>query len=195
MLIDGCDSLLDVGCGGNSPIAGFNTEIRYSVGVDVHIESIEKSKDKGIHTDYVQSNILEIGELFPPSSFDCVTLLEVIEHLPQMEGERLLKQCEIIAKYRVIVSTPNGFVPQDPEPNNPFMAHVSGWSSRYFRDRGYEVKGMAGCKHLRGKLMLPRWRPYFIFERISLLTESWFINHSDHAYQILCSKDVSNSDL
>jgi hypothetical protein len=194
VLKDGCDSLLDVGCGSSSPIAGFASEIKYRVGVDAHLGSIEISGDKGIHSEYVMSDILEIGEKFSPSSFDCVTLLEVIEHLPREAGEKLLKQCERLAKGRVIVSTPNGFVPQDPTPNNPFQEHVSGWSAMDFRSRGYEVLGMAGWKHFRGQLMRPRWRPHFLFERISLLTEAWFINRSDYAFQILCSKDVSKGD-
>lgn len=194
VLDGGCNSLLDVGCGERSPVVRFAAEINYRVGVDAHLQSVEKSRNAGIHSEYVVKDIREIGESFQARSFDCVTLLEVIEHLPRADGERLLEQCERIARLKVVVSTPNGFVLQNPEPNNPFQEHLSGWSTGDFRSRGYEVTGVAGWKLLRGPLMRPKWRPHFIFRRLSLITESWFEKRPDHAFQILCVKALSPSD-
>ena len=194
VLDGGCNSLLDVGCGENSPVSRFAAEISYRVGVDAHLQSIEKSRIAGIHSEYVVKDILEIGESFQTCSFDCVTLLEVIEHLPRAEGERLLEQCERIARLKVVVSTPNGFVLQHPEPDNPFQEHLSGWSAEDFRSRGYEVTGVAGWKCFRGSLMRPKWRPHSIFGRLSLITEAWFEDRPDQAFQILCVKELSQSD-
>ena len=115
VLQGGCDSLLDVGCGERSPVAGFAGEIRFRVGVDSHLASIERSRIAGIHSDYVVANVLAIGDNFPARSFDCVMLLEVIEHLTRADGEKLLEQCERIARLKVVVSTPNGFVAQPPQ--------------------------------------------------------------------------------
>lgn len=122
-----------------------------------------------------------------------MTLLEVIEHFSREDGERILKQCEQIVRLEVVISTPNEFVAQYPELDNPFMEHISGWSEDDFLGRGCQVTGIAGWKHLRGVLMRPKWRPHFVFKRISLLTESWFERRPRHAYQILCVKDVSKS--
>ena len=152
VLAGGCDSLLDVGCGECSPVAHFASEVRYRVGVDTHLPSIERSRIAGIHSDYVVANIREIGEIFPARSFDCVTPLEVIEHLSRAEGEKILEQCERIARVKVVVSTPNGFVLQPPTVDNPFQEHISGWTAEEFRGRGYEVIGTAGWKHLRGAI-------------------------------------------
>jgi hypothetical protein len=190
VLDGGCDSLLDVGCGRLSPVAGFASEIRYRVGVDAHLPSVERSRIAGIHSEYVVANLLEIGEKFLAKSFDCVTLLEVIEHFPRADGEKLLEQCERIARVKVVVSTPNGFVPQLPEPDNPFQEHISGWTVEDFRSRGYEVTGTAGWKAFRGPLMRPRWRPHAFFLRLSLRTESWFEKRPNHAFQILCVKKI-----
>ena len=160
LVLDGrCESLLDVGCGANSPIGNFAAQIPRRVGVDTHLPSIDQSRNAGIHSEYVISNVLEIGEKFAVDSFDCVTLLEVIEHLPREAGEQLLAQCERIARLRVVVSCPNGFLFQPPTPDNPFQEHISGWSAEDFRSRGYEVTGVAGWKPLRGPLMRPKWRP------------------------------------
>ena len=191
VLDGGCDSLLDVGCGEKSPIGNFAAEIRYRVGVDKHLPSIERSRSAAIHSEYVVADVLEIGSRFPARSFDCVTLLEVVEHLPRAEGEKLLEQCERIARVKVVVSTPNGFVFQPPTSDNAFQAHVSGWTAEDFRGRGYEVTGIAGWKQLRGPLMRPRWRPHGIFRRLSLVTEAWFEDHPSQAFQLLCVKKVA----
>jgi 2-polyprenyl-3-methyl-5-hydroxy-6-metoxy-1,4-benzoquinol methylase len=190
VLDGGCDSLLDVGCGERSPIAFFAEDIQYRVGVDAHSPSIERSRIAGIHSDYVLANVLEIGAKFAPVSFDCITLLEVIEHLSRADGEKLLDQCERIARKKVIVSTPNGFVPQLSEPDNPLQEHLSGWTAEEFRNRGYEVTGIAGWKPFRGPLMRPRWRPHAFFGRLSLLTEAWAEKRPDRAFQILCVKQL-----
>jgi hypothetical protein len=120
-----------------------------------------------------------------------VTLLEVVEHLPRADGEKLLEQCERIARTKVVVSTPNGFVSQSATPDNPFQEHVSGWTAEDFVSRGYEVTGIAGWKQLRGPLMRPRWRPHAIFRRLSLVTEAWFKKRPGQAFQLLCVKKVS----
>lgn len=193
LVFDGeCASVLDVGCGERSPLSFFASEIAYRVGVDAHEPSIEKSRAENIHSEYVISNVSEIGNKFAPGSFDCVLLLEVIEHLPRDMGASLLAQCERIARKRVVVSTPNGFVEQPPIFGNPFQEHLSGWTPSDFTERGYEVTGIAGWKSLRGPLMRPRWRPHALFTRISLLTEPWFENRPDGAFQILCVKTIAD---
>jgi hypothetical protein len=193
VLDEDCDSLLDVGCGENSPIGKFGSEIRYRVGVDTHPPSIERSRSAGIHSDYVVASVLDIGSRFAPRSFDCVTLLEVIEHLPHEDGGKLLDQCERIARRKVVVSTPNGFLFQAATPDNPFQEHVSGWTVDDFVSRGYEVTGIAGWKPLRGPLMRPSWRPHAIFRRLSLVTEPWFESRPRQAFQLLCVKKISGA--
>ena len=57
-VVGNCDSLLDVGCGEESPIHLFSSELKYSVGVDSHQPSIDRSRAAGIHTEYRRMNIL-----------------------------------------------------------------------------------------------------------------------------------------
>jgi len=180
-------SLLDVGCGASSPVQGFADLVPKRVGVDGHEPSLAESKRRGIHTECVQANLLEIEARFGPRSFDCVTLLEVIEHFPREQGLELLGQCERIARKAVVLSTPNGFVPQSGTEDNPMMAHVSGWTVDDFRSRGYEVIGTAGWKPLRGELMQPRTPQWFTL-RLSLVTQRFFEARPRHAYQLLCVK-------
>lgn len=186
-----CESLLDIGCGERSPIVGFSKSIRHTTGVDSHLPSIERSKAEGIHTDYVQMNIADIGSRFEPRSFDCVVALDVIEHFEKEDGLRLLDAMERIARKKVVLFTPNGFVAQPPTPDNPHQLHRSGWTASEMRARGYEVVGIGGWHPLRGAYALPRIHPYWLTERLSLLTERFFESRPEHAFQILCTKRIS----
>ncbi len=188
-IVGHCETLLDVGCGENSPVHKFAREVTYAVGVDSHQPSIDKSRAASIHSDYRCTNILEIGKEFAPRSFDCVIALDVIEHLTKEDGRRLLDAMESIARRRVVIFTPNGFLPQPATPDNPHQIHVSGWTPDEMRARGYRVIGVGGWRPLRGPYALPRW-PRFLTERLSLLTERVLEARPGHALQILCVKDI-----
>lgn len=188
-IVGHCETLLDVGCGESSPVRQFTREVKYSVGVDSHQPSIDRSRAAFIHTDYRCRNILEIGKEFAPRSFDCVIALDVIEHLTKEDGLRLLDAMESIARRRVVIFTPNGFLPQPAEADNPHQLHVSGWTPDAMRARGYRVIGVGGWRPLRGPYALPR-RPKFLTERLSLLTERFLETRPERALQILCVKDV-----
>jgi hypothetical protein len=190
ILDDGCQSLLDVGCGERSPIFRFSKAIPRTTGVDSHLPSIEKSNAEGIHTDYVQMNIAEIGSRFAARSFDCVVALDVIEHFEKDDGLRLLDAMETIAAKKVVVFTPNGFLAQRATPDNPHQLHNSGWTAAEMRSRGYEVRGIGGWRPLRGAYALPRIHPFWLTERLSLLTERFFESRPDQAFQLLCTKRI-----
>jgi hypothetical protein len=185
-----CQSLLDVGCGESSPVQHFAAEIPRRIGVDAHAPSIDTSRRRGIHTEYRVMDVMAVGEEFPPRSIDCVVTLDVIEHLEKADGLRFLEQLEAVASKRVVVFTPNGFVPQPAEPGNEWQLHRSGWSAAEMRARGYRIIGVGGWRPLRGPYAQPKWWPKFFWERLALLTERYFESRPDRAYQILCVKDI-----
>jgi SAM-dependent methyltransferase len=186
-----CQSLLDIGCGERSPIFRFSKSIPHTTGVDSHLPSIERSKAEGIHTEYVQMNIADIGNRFEPRSFDCVMALDVIEHFEKEAGLRLLEAMERIARKKVVLFTPNGFVAQPATTDNPHQLHRSGWTASEMRARGYEMLGIGGWRPLRGAYALPRIHPFWLTERLSLLTERYFESRPEQAFQILCTKRIS----
>lgn len=126
--VDGCKTLLDVGCGSSSPIKSFSDKM-FSVGVDIFGEAIEKSKRRGIHDEYYKIDALNIEDKFEDNSFDCVLASDLIEHLTKERGEGLIEIMEKIAKKKVIIFTPNGFLKQEKD-NNPFQEHKSGWDAK-----------------------------------------------------------------
>lgn len=184
-----CESLLDVGCGFNSPVQRLAPRPQKLVGVDGFAEVIEQSRAKGIHDDYRNMSILEIGTAFAPGSFDVVLACDVIEHLTKEDGFKLLEQMEKIARKRTIIFTPNGFLPQGEEFGNPYQRHISGWTADEMTARGYQVVGINGLRPLRGEMAQVRWRPHRLWLIVSLLTQLFTRDRPAWAFQILCVKE------
>jgi SAM-dependent methyltransferase len=146
----GADEVLDVGCGANSPIGQFERRPRHAVGVDIFEASIEKSRAAGIHDEYVIADVLTMDRLFAADSFDVCLALDLIEHLERQDAIELLLAMERIARQRVVVLTPNGFLEQDEYDGNAWQRHRSGWSTSVLRDLGFRVYGLHGLRGLRG---------------------------------------------
>jgi SAM-dependent methyltransferase len=192
-LVGTCDSVLDIGCGSRSPLHGFSHLIPHTVGVDGHPASIERSRAQGIHREYHCMELLDAGQRFGPKSFDAVIALDVIEHFEKQDGFRLLEMMESMARKRVIIFTPNGFLPQDEWDSNVHQVHRSGWEVYDFELRGYRVTGMSGWKPLRGDYALPRIRPLLLGSRLSILTEPFATRFPRYAFQLLAIRDMEAS--
>jgi len=184
-------SLLDVGCGINTPIAHVSRRPLKLIGVDGFQPSIDESRKNNKHDDYVLSDLLNIGSHFDTKSFECVVALDVIEHFSKENGFKLLESMEQLASKRVIVFTPNGFLAQDEHSGNVLQKHVSGWSVEEMEQRGYQVIGINGWKPLLGEFSLPRFWPKPIWTVISRLTQPIVRNRPRSAFQILCIKEMS----
>lgn len=189
--IGNTDSLLDVGCGINSPVMHLSKRPKHLIGVDGFQPSIDESRRRNVHDDYVCSDLLDIDKHFTENSFECVMALDVIEHFPKEKGFELLEKMEKLASKRVVVFTTNGFQPQDEHSGNVLQKHVSGWSVEEMQQRGYDVVGINGWKPLLGEFALPRFRPKSFWTVISRLTQYLVRNRPESAFQILCIKYLS----
>jgi len=185
-----CKSLLDVGCGNNSPIKHFSHKL-YTVGVDAYLPSIEKSKNLRIHNDYLNIDVMDIGEKINPKSFDCVLASDLIEHLTKENGLKLIKMMEEIATKKVIIFTPNGFLPQGEYDNNPWQIHHSGWEVEEMQDLGYKIIGINGWKSLRGEYAIIKFKPMLLWTLFSDITQLYVRNKPKYAFQILCVKELN----
>jgi SAM-dependent methyltransferase len=180
--------VLDLGCGKNSPIQ-YCKKVRFSVGVDIDKKAILESKEKGIHNSYIIKDIKK-GLNFKKRSFDCVLLLDVIEHLPKRNGFKLLDLAKQIAKKKIIVYTPNGFMKQleGLEKSSIYQKHLSGWSYDEMKKLGFsKIYGINGWKYLNNiKFKIVK---YFLQDLSSFL----FIFIPKYSFQILCIKHIENS--
>lgn len=188
-LLKDCDSVLDLGCGSSSPLRLVERK-KLLVGVDGHSESLKKSKAKKIHDSYFKMDVLSVGSKFKKNSFDAVIALDLIEHLKKKDGFRLLAMMEKIAAKRVVVLTPNGFIPQHNEAND-LQEHLSGWSVKDFRSRGYVVLGKYGWKTLRGEEAELKYRPKAFWGLLSELTHFLYTKKNpEYAFSLLCYKEI-----
>jgi 2-polyprenyl-3-methyl-5-hydroxy-6-metoxy-1,4-benzoquinol methylase len=186
-----CRAILDLGCGRSSPIEALSKNV-YSVGVEIFKPAILQSKEKRIHKDYI---LAEMNNLcFRPKSFDAVLALDVLEHLKKAEGLHLIKSMEKIARNKVVIFTPNGFVPQAEYDKNVFQMHLSGWTVNELKRMGYKVNGINGLKILRKEKAELRFRPATLFGRLADISQKLTYHFPHIAFQLLCVKLLRQND-
>lgn len=191
-LIGDADSLLDVGCGSASPVYLATRRIPHSVGVDGYAPALEQSRAQGLHRDYRHLDVMTIGDAFKPRSFDVVVCSEVIEHVSKDDGYRLMISLERLARKRVIIATPNGFVPQAAHDGNRLQEHLSGWRVWDFEDRGYRVLGFGGWRPMKGAYADPKWWPKPFWWRVSMLTDPLLERWPEQSFQLVAVKEVAS---
>ena len=126
-ILSDCNSILDVGCGRSSPLKFISADLL--VGVDVYRKDLEAAKKYKTHDEYVVANAGKLREFFKPDQFDACVVLDVIEHFTKEDGLRFLHNLETIARIKVIVFTPNGFLPQSRHEEGDYQEHLSGWET------------------------------------------------------------------
>jgi len=192
-IIPACRSVLDLGCGPASPIRLFSAKLAYTLGVDDFVPSLEESRKKSIHTDYLKGDVLGAIRKMEDRSFDCVLALDVIEHLEKIEGRELIKEIERVAGKKAIIYTPNGFLKQKAIQGNDRQIHLSGWGSDEMKKLGYRIFGMSGVKFLREEEGKIRFWPKIIFQFLSSLSQLFTYRFPRLAFQILCVKEIDKN--
>lgn len=168
--LEDAESILDIGCGNNSPLNHIPNRCHlYVVGIDLFLRYIRESRRKSIHDEYVLADITQMP--IRQKSFDCVLALDVLEHLTKQQGYELIRNMERIARREVIILTPNGYQMQSEYDQNPLQVHRSGWTADELRHMGYDVRGIDGLKLLRGERSKLRFYPTVVFQLFSDLTQ------------------------
>lgn len=181
--------VLDLGCGTyNYANPKTNQKKFYSVGIDIFQESIDESKALGLHDEYKLMNVMDIDTAFEKNYFDTVVALDLIEHLTKENSEQLLNKMEHIAR-KVIIFTPNGFVPQVEHYGNPFQVHLCGWTAQEMKQRGYNVIGFGGLKWFRSETFDLRFKPTWFWWILSDISQIFARNRPEKAFSILCIKN------
>lgn len=182
--IGNSQTVLELGCGDNSPLQFF-TDKFYSTGVDLFEKSIEISKNKNIHNDYIKADVLEIEQYVAANSYNTVIALDLIEHLEKNEGYKLIQIMKKLAKNKVIIFTPNGFMPQGDLNENPWQVHRSGWETSDFEKEGFKVTGINGHKSLRGDLAVIKYKPLYFWTLISDISQFFVKKNPINAFHLL----------
>lgn len=187
-------SILEIGAGKNSY---FHKYLRnYTItGFDIYEKSLIQAKELGKIDNYVVGDVNKLEIYFTDKSYDLVCAFDLIEHLKKEDGYSLILNMERLAKKMIVIYTPNGFQYQPASVDNPYQEHKSGWSFDEMKEMGFEIIGFNGVKVLRGMYALPKYRPYFLFNFISFITEiliqkSWL---NKYQYAILCYKSLNKN--
>ena len=194
-----CQSVLDLGCGPDSPLQ-YCKNIKHSIGVEAFQPYLDESQKKGIHNEYIKKNIGEIE--FEENSFDAVILMEVIEHMEENVGLEVLKKIEFWSKKKVIISTPNGF-PQKIVDKNPMQVHLSGWDTKKMKSLGFsKILGLAGLKYLRAEIdhdsmdaelfISMKYKPKFFWFIIATFSQMFTYHFPNFAFGLFCVKTKGN---
>jgi SAM-dependent methyltransferase len=187
----GSKTVLDVGCGNKSPMRYLSGV--HLTGIDGYAPALDEARLGKTHDAYQLGDVRRVADLFQGRHFDACVSLDVIEHLPKEDGWKMLEQMEKLATRRVIIFTPNGFIPQKSK-DGDLQEHLSGWTADEMRQRGYTVLGIYGPKSLRGEYHRIKRQPRVFWLLISYL--SHFLStrrNPENAAAIFCVKNVSAS--
>jgi len=184
--LEGCESVLDLGCGRSSFLR--YCRVPYSVGVELHEPYIRESERTGIHSEYILADVRTT--VFKQGSFDCVLAMDVLEHLSRDEGFGLIEAMEGLARKKTIIVTPNGFLRQGEYDKNPLQTHRSGWTVDDLRRLGYRVKGMRGWRPLRKEESQFRVKPKIVAKLLTSLTLAVTHHCPKSAFQLLAVKSI-----
>ena len=163
-------NILNVGCGNGIFMSVLNSKRKHQVtGVDIFPPYLRQAKKTGVYNRLITQDINKLT--FPDKSFDIVICNHVIEHLKKNEGLKLLKCFEKIARKKIIVVTPVGFLEQDERDDNKHQRHLSSWFPHDFSKLGYKVIGQRLNIYYRNKLINK------LSNRIGVFNNFFFLIH------------------
>lgn len=187
-------TVLDVACGTGIPMSTLNKFKQYRVtGVDLFEPYLQIVRKRDIYENAVKADIRNLP--FPEKSFDVVIALHIIEHLEKEEGIAFMRQLEKIARKKVIIATPNGFLRQDGYDNNYLQEHKCGWYPEEMINYGYTVTGQ-GWNIFHGNGYLARWSSKNTLlglgrDITSAVVQPILQHFPAQCYQIICVKHIT----
>jgi hypothetical protein len=188
----GCESVLDLGCG-QSSLLQYVDGIPIRVGVEYWKPYIDEARKNRIHSDYINSDILDVK--FHKDGVDAVMLIDVLEHIEKANAYALLLNMRNWARKKVIISVPNGDIPQDDtyHDGNEKQRHVSQWTPAELENLGYFVKGFGGWKPLRGEganiIPTKTKTGHYLLSGISAVSEPFVQVAPDYAFHLFAVLD------
>lgn len=91
------------------------------------------------------------------NSYDVISLMDGLEHLPKKQGRIVLEECKRVARRKVFVFTPQGFIENDIHntwgmiESDPHQKHLSGWTIPEVEAYGYHLIAEGDAESSFGK--------------------------------------------
>lgn len=158
-------SILDLGCGYGAYSLALASQNRRCFGCDINMKYLVKAAASGLPVVAAEPALP-----FADRSFDTVMLLEVIEHVPQIE--RILKEAFRVARKNVLITVPNSESLELLQQNDVTYGHMLSSDHVHFFDP-------RSLKELLGKfsnsIEIRRGDPIYPF---------WFVSRSAAYYAL-----------
>lgn len=140
-------TVLDLGCGYGSLMKVISEDENWEVtGVDTDSNSLQSAKNTLTYKCLIKGDLETVARGFikKKKKFDVILMSQVIEHLTNQKGGRILDLIEKLVLKKIVITTPNGFMEQIEESlnGNIHQEHLSGWHEEDFIRRGYKVRGL-----------------------------------------------------
>lgn len=138
-------TILDLGCGDGTLTAFLARDKKWKItGIEIYKKAIEGARKRNLYFKLIKGDLLKTLKKNKKTKYDVVFFSQVIEHVTRSQGEKILDEIEKLAKKRIVIGTPRGFMEQPHEflENSPYQVHKSGWSIEDFTSRGYRVFGI-----------------------------------------------------
>lgn len=191
-------TILDIGCGDGTLMEILSQNRDWKVtGIDIYSNDVTKASSRSVYTKVYRGDLNKVVKqlIREKKKYDLVFCSQVIEHIKREKGEELLDLADKLAKKRIFMGTPRGFM-QQPEMflnDNPHQIHLSGWFEKDFIQRGYKIYGV-GLGLLWSKDgLVHRYKnkyAYPLFFITSFLASPLVYFLPSLAAGILCTKDM-----
>ena len=143
------DEVIDFGCG-LMPLTR-NIECKKMIGIDGWLPIVEQLRTELEDMEHISIWHLDLGgrflEVANDNSIDVCLAIDLVEHFEKDDALVFIKHMERIARKRVVIFTPDGFMLQEREENAEFQRHWCGFDPSEFEEMGYSVSIRIGGDH------------------------------------------------
>jgi ubiquinone/menaquinone biosynthesis C-methylase UbiE len=113
--------------------------------VDISSAYIAEIRKRHSGFEAIRADALEYIMNAPDDSFDVISFIDGLEHLTKEDGMLVLEECKRVAKRKVLLFTPDGYIKNEPKDTwgvkggDKHQLHLSGWKPRELEERGYKL--------------------------------------------------------
>jgi len=139
-----CNSVVEFGCGHGDNLR--RTDCEAKTGVEIVSEYTTMRPADGIT--FIIGDAIKVAKSLASKSYDLVMLIDVVEHFYNPDGSQLILQSQRIAKKRVLIWMPEGFLRQDKEVYSgtnseyvykPSQDHLGSWMKDDLEGMGFDT--------------------------------------------------------
>lgn len=113
--------------------------------VDISSAYVAEIRKRHTGFEVIRADATEYILNAPTNSFDVISFIDGLEHLTKEDGVTVLKECKRVAKRKVLVFTPEGYIKNEPHDTwgvkggDKYQLHLSGWKTKELEDLGYRL--------------------------------------------------------